>query len=229
MPITPVLAAHHDGSEAYLSNPNPELGETVTAFVRIPLDAGVDRVVARVVHDAEPFRFEAEPDRTTATERWWRVDVRAHNPITSYRFHLTDRQGGTAWLTGTGLQAWDVPDNADFRLSTEHDPPDWVRRTVWYQIFPDRFARRADGRLEAELPEWAQESDWGDPIRTDPQAAMTQFYGGSLNGIADRLDHLVALGVTGLYTCPFFPAHSNHRYDASTFDRVDPLLGGDAR
>ena len=29
-----------------------------------------------------------------------------------------------------------------------------------------------------------------------------------------------------LYLTPFFPAMSNHRYDARTFDDVDPLLGG---
>jgi alpha-glucosidase len=30
-----------------------------------------------------------------------------------------------------------------------------------------------------------------------------------------------------LYLTPFFPARSTHRYDATTFARVDPLLGGD--
>ena len=54
-----------------------------------------------------------------------------------------------------------------------------------------------------------------------------QLYGGDLRGIAEHLDHLVELGVTVLYLTPFFPAGSNHRYDASSFDRVDPLLGGD--
>jgi len=46
--------------------------------------------------------------------------------------------------------------------------------------------------------------------------------------VTDRLDHLERLGVNGIYTCPTFPARSNHRYDASAFDRTDPLLGGDA-
>ena len=36
------------------------------------------------------------------------------------------------------------------------------------------------------------------------------------------------LGITTLYLTPVFPGRSNHRYDASTFDHVDPLLGGDA-
>ena len=30
-----------------------------------------------------------------------------------------------------------------------------------------------------------------------------------------------------LYLTPFFPAGSTHRYDASSFEHVDPLLGGD--
>ena len=30
-----------------------------------------------------------------------------------------------------------------------------------------------------------------------------------------------------IYLTPFFPAGSMHRYDASTFDHVDPTLGGD--
>ena len=54
------------------------------------------------------------------------------------------------------------------------------------------------------------------------------MYGGDLDGIARRLDHIAALGANTVYLTPFFPARSNHRYDASAFDRVDPLLGGDA-
>jgi alpha-glucosidase len=57
---------------------------------------------------------------------------------------------------------------------------------------------------------------------------MRQLYGGDLDGIVQRLDHLVDLGVGGIYLTPIFPAHSNHRYDASSFDQVDAVLGGDA-
>ena len=55
-----------------------------------------------------------------------------------------------------------------------------------------------------------------------------QIYGGDLDGVAEHLDHLQALGVDVVYLTPFFPARSNHRYDAASFDVVDPLLGGDA-
>ncbi|CAN5717580.1 hypothetical protein BH24ACT5_BH24ACT5_23260 [soil metagenome] len=46
-------------------------------------------------------------------------------------------------------------------------------------------------------------------------------------GIRQHLDHVARLGANLLYLTPFFPARSSHRYDASTFDHVDPVLGGD--
>jgi len=49
-----------------------------------------------------------------------------------------------------------------------------------------------------------------------------------LDGVSQRLDHLKELGINGIYFTPIFPAGSTHRYDASSFDEVDPLLGGDA-
>jgi alpha-glucosidase len=54
-----------------------------------------------------------------------------------------------------------------------------------------------------------------------------QLYGGDLDGIVERLDHLAELGVNALYLTPFFPGASNHRYNAASFEEVDPLLGGD--
>jgi alpha-glucosidase len=56
---------------------------------------------------------------------------------------------------------------------------------------------------------------------------MSQLYGGDLPGIAQRLDHLLHLGVDGVYLTPVFPSIQNHRYAASSFDEVDPFLGGD--
>jgi alpha-glucosidase len=69
--------------------------------------------------------------------------------------------------------------------------------------------------------------DLGRARRAPGYEAGWQLYGGDLQGIVEHLDHLVDLGVTVLYLTPFFPARSNHRYDASTFDVVDPVLGGD--
>ena len=63
-----------------------------------------------------------------------------------------------------------------------------------------------------------------------PAAGATtpfELYGGDLGGVEARLDHIEDLGADLLYLTPFFPAGSTHRYDATSFDHVDPLLGGD--
>ncbi len=101
-------------------------------------------------------------------------------------------------------------------------PPSWLADRVAYQIFPDRFASSGAPR---HWPSWAAVSAWDDPI--DPSRSTQQLYGGDLAGIEARLDHIERLGVNLLYLTPFFPAESSHRYNASTFDHVDPLLGGD--
>ena len=65
------------------------------------------------------------------------------------------------------------------------------------------------------------------PVEGSGPQTPYQFYGGDLAGITEKLDHIQQLGADVIYLTPFFPARSNHRYDASTFASVDPLLGGD--
>jgi alpha-glucosidase len=97
---------------------------------------------------------------------------------------------------------------------------------VFYEIFPDRFAR--DESQPLSLPAWAVPADWDAPVIADKTVQSRQVYGGNLAGIERRLDYLAALGVNALYLTPFFPAGSAHRYDAASFDHVDPVLGGDS-
>jgi alpha-glucosidase len=210
---------HSDGSEAYVSTQAPELGETVTVSVRAP---GATRVLVRTTPDGEQDLIEAVSDRGA----WWRAEVPVRNPVTPYRF-LVDGPGGPRWLNQLGTFDHDVPDATDFRLVAHDPPPVWNRDAVVYEIFPDRFAR-SPVAADRSLPDWALRCDWDTPVIGRGAETPHQFYGGDLDGIAARLDHLATLGVNTIYLRPFFPSRSNHRYDAAAFDRVDPLLGGDA-
>ncbi|MEU4577423.1 glycoside hydrolase family 13 protein [Nonomuraea sp. ATR24] len=224
---------HHDGSALYVSAQAPELGSTVTLWLRAPRAAGVTGVHVRAVHDGEPRYAPASVDaaRTAravggygAGDVWWRAEVTAVNPVTRYRF-LLETARGQRWLTAAGLVRHDLPDSGDFRLVCHAPPPAWMAGSIVYQIFPDRFAA---SRPMRELPGWALPRDWDrDPVIPHGPGTAEQFYGGDLDGITERLDHIEALGADTVYLTPIFPARSNHRYDAATFDRVDPLLGGD--
>ncbi|QDY06462.1 glycoside hydrolase family 13 protein [Micromonospora sp. HM134] len=220
------LSPHHDGSALYVPEQEPALGQTVPVFVRVPEGTDVRQVHVRTTGDGEPRFVEATVDRRDGHDVWWRADVEVRNPVSNYRFMLTGTTG-YRWLNAAGPVDHDVPDHGDFKLVSHAPPPAWARDALIYQIFPDRFARSAaaDGRTP---PDWAIPCDWDTPVVGHGPQTPRQFYGGDLDGITERLDHLDRLGVNTVYLTPIFPARSNHRYDAAGFDTVDPLLGGDA-
>jgi alpha-glucosidase len=215
---------HHDGSPRYLDRGPYALGDVVTARVRVPSACGTTRVRLRTTPDAEPRITEARIDVVGTGATWWRVELEVAMPVTNYRFLLDGGALGRCWLHGAGLSHHDVTDDADFRITTAPPPPGWLASTTGYQVFVDRFARSG---AEREAPDWAIPQAWDDPIRNVRGIRARQWYGGDLPGIEQHLDHLERLGVTMIYLTPFFPAGSMHRYDASTFDVVDPALGGD--
>ncbi len=91
--------------------------------------------------------------------------------------------------------------------------PSWIRNSIAYQIFPDRFYRPETAEIRSDLDQWG-----GIPDREN-------FFGGTLNGIIEKLDYLQALGVNLLYLTPIFRAATNHRYDTVNYYEIDPMLG----
>ncbi|NNF55721.1 MAG: glycoside hydrolase family 13 protein [Acidimicrobiales bacterium] len=207
--------AHHDPSGRWINNPTPDVGEVVRVEVEAPRAQAVS---LRFVRDGEAFWHDAEK----TSDGSWFFNLPCTQAVVGYRFLVQD-DAGDRWLTAAGEINWDPPDMWDFKLLVGRKTPPWVPSTVWYQIFPDRFATSGRHRIEND---WAQWCNWDAPISS--AYAMTQMYGGDLDGIVEHLDHISDLGISGIYLTPVFPARSNHRYDAASFDHVDPILGGDA-
>ncbi len=210
---------HHDGSELELD----DAGESCVVRLRAPRGAA-ERVILRTVHDGEAGAIEAVVDAEAGSETWWRASFPATGSTVRYRWLLWGGETGFAWVNGRGRVRHDVPDADDFVYAPRAGGPDWHPGSVVYQIFPDRFASSG---LAVETPEWAVRREWDAlPQGRSPETA-SELFGGDLRGVEQHLDHVAALGANVLYLTPFFPARSNHRYDATTFARVDPLLGGD--
>ncbi|MGH2934922.1 MAG: alpha-amylase family glycosyl hydrolase [Gaiellaceae bacterium] len=218
-------AAHHDGSDLYVLDRPDDIGGT--AVVRLRADEGAaGRVWLRWVADGEPRTVEALVDEERDGETWWRAELPLANPTVRYRWLLDGGSTGYRWLNGRGLIGHETPGSDDFVLSLGGGVPAWHATSVVYEIFPDRFA--TSGRRRSPLPDWAVQRDWDRPPEGRSANTPYELYGGDLPGIEQHLDHVGSLGANVLYLTPFFPARSTHRYDASSFDEVDPLLGGDA-
>lgn len=94
--------------------------------------------------------------------------------------------------------------------------PAWVADAVFYQVFPDRFARSARVAKPGNLQAW------------DAPPTRHAYKGGDLLGVVERLDWIAGLGANAIYLNPIFTSASNHRYHTHDYFSVDPMLGGDA-
>ena len=195
-------------------------------------------IVIRLARDGEDWRdvpFRREGDRFSLTLSLADLAPEEDGALVWYEFLLI---GETRTLFTDSLN------NEDFSLS-EHNArrfsllifcdglktPGWFAGGVMYQIFPDRFCR---GSVPCPLrdgavlnPDWENGVPQFAPYRGAP-LKNNEFFGGTLWGIAEKLDYLSSLGVTVLYLNPIFEAASNHKYDTGNYKEVDPMFGGEA-
>ncbi|EKZ6370421.1 maltodextrin glucosidase [Klebsiella aerogenes] len=164
----------------------------------------------------------------------WRGEINLMNgqPRRRYSFKLlwADRQ---LWFTPQGFQRFPPARLEQFAVDVPDSGPQWVPDQVFYQIFPDRFARseaREAGQDEVYYHHAAGQDivlkAWDEPLTGE--AGGSTFYGGDLDGISEKLPYLKQLGVTALYLNPVLVAPSVHKYDTADYRRVDPQFGGDA-
>lgn len=100
---------------------------------------------------------------------------------------------------------------------------------IIYHIFVDRFARggntskRKDMIMienwDSEIPEY--------PAYPGAYLENNTFFGGTLEGVCEKLDRIKELGVNLIYLSPIFEAYSNHKYDTADYMKVDEAFGGE--
>ncbi len=164
-------------------------------------------------------------------QEWWECHFTPPAPgLYFYHFEARTCRGSQRLSRGfagnavySGFNRWQMTVYSK-TLST----PDWLEGGVMYQIFPDRFF--SSGSPKENVPEdrilhsdWYDEPEW----RPDGQGRVTNsdYFGGDLRGIREKLPYLKKLGVTCIYCNPLFEAHSNHRYNTADYGKIDPLLG----
>ncbi len=112
--------------------------------------------------------------------------------------------------------------------SRSFSTPEWLEGGIMYQIFPDRFYNSGAPKENVPSDRLLREDWGGEPVwRPDAQGRVTNsdYFGGDLQGIREKLPYLKKLGVTCIYCNPIFEAHSNHRYNTADYTKIDPLLG----
>lgn len=204
---------------------------------------GAGEAATRRVEMVMVRRFErptADGVRLLEIERW---QARLHVPGAAAL-----QVGVRATLADGGERTWPARRVAT-AAEPAHHTPDWAKGAVWYQIFPERFdnANRANDprgvgvfdpgwsspweRVSVDELEAARARAAGrwPPASLDParmggalyNVVFQRRYGGDLQGVVRRLEHVADLGVDAIYLTPIFRAPSLHKYDAADYRHVD--------
>ena len=207
--------------------------ETCRICLQIPVSCRTLSTELHLLHeDGTPLRVIAlkAEGSTPLYETWGGAFAIGEPGLYFYEFHITTQNESFRLLkqgNDTNMEAgerWQLS-----VIARGYAPPDWAKGAVFYQIFPDRFARAGTCDAGNKLqPYWVHES-WDEQPVWEPnekgEVLNNDFFGGNLAGIREKLDYLQSLGVQGLYLNPIFMAFSSHRYDTFDYRRIDPLLG----
>lgn len=148
-----------------------------------------------------------------------------------YCFEVSTSEGVRA-IRRLDTHHGDFTEEGELWQLTAYDPafttPSPPVHGIVYQIFPDRFF--SSGTEKQNVPSDRElHASWAEmpEFRPNQEGIITNsdYFGGDLEGIRQKLGYLKSLGVSLLYLNPIFEAHSNHRYNVADYFRVDPLLG----
>lgn len=195
-------------------------------------DKGEQLIGMQCSHREDCLRFTASISFEQPDIVWYSFNIRAGNGDI-WRYGA--REGCPV---GEGAFAYANPPSFQLTIysSDRAVAPEWYRHAVVYQIFPDRFHRGADWKRRAESLKKPRKGAKRDLVENwdstpyykrnrDGSIAVWDFYGGTLEGIQEKLDYLHDLGITCIYLNPIFEAASNHRYDTGDYLAIDPMLG----
>lgn len=217
------LAVHDPADPAYLSIADGYLIPRIKILKALDVASGV--LVANGVE--YPLKLQLE----TSNWRMYYAAVPLDRGVNglNYYFRLTLSNGSLVYVYN--------PDTSRFYYfngSTPFKQVEWVRSSVGYQIFPDRFYNGDPSNdLKANLTDelWINEVSKGTPVFTRWDGPVTplhcchQYFGGDLKGVTEKLDYLKELGVGLIYLNPIFTSGSVHGYDVYDYYTVDPKFG----
>lgn len=221
-----------DGTKYFVSNPLPKKGEEVTISIRMYEDAPVKAVVLRTKFNGIEKLLIMEKYKVKNNLAYYKTSVKLYEDIFHYHFYIAT-ENAIYYYNQKEITTYMPEETYDFKILVDYKQPSWVKGSVFYQIFPDRFC---NGNKELDIKSGEYTFDGHETIHVDNwdkapgpyrENFCLDFYGGDLIGIKNKIPYLKKLGVTALYLNPIFYGATVHKYDCLDYFKVDPHLGGD--
>ena len=226
-------SVYSDGTECFVSNPQPALFETVKISLRMYADAPVKHVFLKSVPNGAELLVEMKRESEKNGLVYYSAEMKMTERRMHYQFYLAC-EDVIYFYNQKGITTY-VPDfTYDFVLLTDYRQPAWVKGSVFYQIFPERFCNGnpdndvKDGEYRFNGHSTLQMKNWEDAPLPYHKGFSLDFFGGDLEGVKEKIPYLKELGVTAVYLNPIFRAPSIHKYDCIDYFHVDEHFGGDS-
>lgn len=226
-------SVYSDGTGHYVSEPYPAKGEWVDIQIRMLKNKSVKHVLLRSREFGIEKLTEMKLFKTKNGLDYYKAQVRINDPVYRYQFYLVTEEK-IYYYTQHRITDHIPDESRDFVILAGYHPAKWIKESVFYQIFPDRFCNGnekisvKDGEYSYQGHPAIRVKNWNTPAADYGQTHALDFYGGDLEGIIKKLDYLSELGVNAIYLNPIFASPSVHKYDSLDYYHVDTHLGGDA-
>lgn len=224
-------SVYSDGSKYFVSNPQPNFGETVRIKLRMYEDAPVKHVYLRSVPNGADTVTEAYRAYTAHGFSYYEAELKMTEMRMQYHFYLVC-EDVIYFYNQKEITTYIPEQTYDFVLLANYRQPSWVKNSVFYQIFPERFCNgNPDNDVQTGEYDYRgnrpKKMSWEDRPLPYYEGFCMDFFGGDLQGIKEKIPYMKELGVTAVYLNPIFQAPSIHKYDCVDYFHVDPHFGGD--
>lgn len=223
---------YSNGTAEFISNPSPKLFETVKIRVRMYEDAPVAHVFLRSIPNGVERVQEMQVWKKEHGLVYYETELQMTENRMQYQFYIVS-DDVVYFYTQKEVTTY-VPDHTyDFVLLADYVQPEWVKKAVFYQIFPERFCNGnpdndvKSGEYSQDGHPTIQMKNWDDIPLTYEEGFCFDFYGGDLEGVKEKIPYLKELGINAIYLNPIFYAPTMHKYDCLDYFHVDPHFGGD--
>ena len=206
-----------------------EDGKRYHVSIKVPMSVGwIERMKFIVESQNERKAFQMKHSKNEDDMVYFETDVDLPTKaIYHYYFSFETNKNFKYFkkenLTGDS----NISPQEKWKMSVNFEVPQWAKGKIMYHIFVDRFNKGGKAKLEP-MERRTIHDNWDEEMLIGPNKDgiwNADFYGGNLKGIEEKLDYIKSLGVSILYLSPIVWSQSNHRYDASDYEKVDPYAG----
>lgn len=225
-----LLSLHSEVNSDFISNPYPSLNEEITIRLRVLKNNDIEKIIFRTIIDGTNVNKVMSIDKKGKKFIYYKTNLKITQYFIHYHFIIITKND-IYYYNRKAITHYPPTEDNDFVILADFKNPHWVPKSVFYQIFVDRFY---NGDINSDVKtneykfdgHWTKKLDWNEKPLEYKEGFCLDFYGGDLEGVRQKIEYLKSVGVNAIYLNPIFKAYTNHKYDCIDYFNVDDKFGG---